>query len=122
MDRMNILLKFEEGAIFLFCIFLFSKLNFAWWWFPALLLLPDIGMIGYLISSKIGAYTYNFTHHRLVATIVALYAISYGNEYWKLMTIILFAHISLDRALGYGLKHNDSFHNTHLGVIGQKGN
>ncbi|MEJ7830333.1 MAG: DUF4260 family protein [Segetibacter sp.] len=83
---MNVLLKLEEGAIFLLCIFLFSKLNFAWWWFPALLLLPDIGMIGYTINPKIGAY-----------------------------------HISLDRVLGYGLKYNDSFSNTHLGVIGKHG-
>ncbi len=117
---MNVLLKLEEAAIFLFCIFLFSKLNFAWWWFPALLLLPDIGMIGYIISPKIGAFTYNFLHHRLVASLVAVYALTYGNEYWKLAAIILFAHISFDRTLGYGLKYNNSFSNTHLGVIGKK--
>lgn len=117
---MNVLLKLEEGAIFLFCIFLFSKLNFAWWWFPALLLLPDIGMIGYIINPKIGALTYNFLHHRFIASLVAFYALTYGNEYWNLIAIILFAHISLDRSLGYGLKYNDSFQNTHLGIIGKK--
>ncbi|PRD44110.1 DUF4260 domain-containing protein [Sphingobacterium haloxyli] len=117
---MKNLLKLEEIAIFLLCIFLFSKLNFAWWWFPALLLLPDIGMIGYVISNKIGAFTYNLTHHRLVATIVALYAITYGSDYWKLIAIILFAHIAFDRTLGYGLKYTDSFQNTHLGIIGEK--
>ncbi len=117
---MSILLKLEEVGIFLLCIFLFSKLNFAWWWFPALLMLPDIGMIGYIINSKIGAFTYNLLHHRFVASLVAFYALTYGNEYWKLAAIILFAHISLDRILGYGLKYNDSFSNTHLGVIGKK--
>lgn len=117
--KMNTLLKLEEAVIFLFCIFLFSKLDLAWWWFPALLLLPDIGMIGYVISPKMGAYTYNFLHHRAIASVVALYAISYGNEYWKLIAIILFAHISMDRALGYGLKHEDSFGNTHLGMVGK---
>ena len=117
---MNNLLKLEEGAIFLLCIFLFSKLNFAWWWFPALLFLPDIGMIGYVINPKIGAFTYNLLHHRFVASLVAFYALTYGNEYWKLAAIILFAHISFDRVLEYGLKYNDSFNNTHLGVIGKK--
>ena len=117
---MKNLLKLEEIAIFLFCIFLFSKLNFAWWWFPALLLLPDIGMVGYIVNSKIGAFTYNLTHHRLVATIIAFYAITYGDDYWKLFAIILFAHISFDRILGYGLKYNDSFQHTHLGIIGRK--
>ena len=118
--KMNTLLKLEEAAIFLFCIFLFTQLNFAWWWFPVLLLLPDIGMIGYLISPKIGAITYNFMHHRLIASLVAGYALTYGNEYCKLAAIIIFAHISFDRALGYGLKYNDSFSNTHLGKIGKK--
>ena len=40
----------------------------------------------------------------------------------ELAAIILFAHSSLDRALGYGLKYDDSFGNTHLGSIGKKGN
>jgi hypothetical protein len=34
--------------------------------------------------------------------------------------IILFTHISFDRVLGYGLKYSDSFHNTHMGIIGKK--
>lgn len=117
---MNVLLKLEEGAIFMFCIFLFGKLNFAWWWFPVLLFLPDIGMIGYVINAKVGAFTYNLIHHRLVSSVVALYAIIYSNEIWMLVAIILFAHVSLDRILGYGLKYNDSFHNTHLGKIGNR--
>jgi len=116
---MNTLLKLEEIALFLLCIFLFNQLNFAWWWFPALLLLPDLGMLGYLVNAKTGAFTYNLLHHRLVATSVAFYALSYGGDYWKLSAIILFAHISFDRAMGYGLKYNDSFSSTHLGAIGK---
>lgn len=37
----------------------------------------------------------------------------------ELAGAILFAHSSLDRILGYGLKHFDSFRNTHLGTIGK---
>ncbi|WP_192347662.1 DUF4260 domain-containing protein [Algoriphagus sp. Y33] len=117
---MKSLLKLEEIALFLFCIFLFNNLNFSWWWFPALLLLPDIGMMGYLINPKVGAFTYNLLHHRFVAALVACYALTYDDDYWKLAAIILFAHISFDRALGYGLKYYDSFSNTHLGIIGKK--
>ena len=112
---MNVILKIEEAAIFMFCLFLFSQLDFAWWWFPALLLLPDVSMIGYLINPKIGAYTYNFLHHRFTATVVAVYALSYGDANWKLVAIILFAHISFDRVMGYGLKYTDGFGHTHLG-------
>ncbi len=117
---MKTLLKLEEVAILVLSVFLFSRLDFAWWWFPALLLLPDISMMGYAVNPRIGAFTYNLLHHRMTASAVALYAIMYGDDYWKLAAIILFAHISLDRALGYGLKYTDSFSHTHLGTIGQK--
>jgi Domain of unknown function (DUF4260) len=117
---MKLLLNLEEWGVFLLCIFLFSRLEFAWWWFPLLLLLPDLGMIGYLVSPKIGAFTYNLVHHRLLAAVVAAYAIWSGNDHWKLAAIILFAHISMDRALGYGLKYEDSFSHTHLGTIGKQ--
>lgn len=117
---MNLLLKLEEGAIFLFCIFLFSRLNFAWWWFPALLFLPDIGMLGYIINPKIGAYIYNVFHFRFIAACIAVYALTSGNDYWKLAAIIMFAHISFDRMFGYGLKYEDSFTTTHLGIIGKQ--
>lgn len=119
---MKTLLNLEEWGIFLLCIFLFSQLPFAWWWFPALLLLPDIGMLGYLAGPKVGAFTYNLLHHRAVAAVVAAYALWSDKANWKLAAIILFAHISMDRALGYGLKHEDSFQNTHLGRIGKQKN
>jgi hypothetical protein len=117
---MKVLLKLEEVGIFLLCIFLFAKLNFAWWWFPALLFLPDIGMIGYIINPKIGAMTYNFFHFRLIASLVAICSVVFSHEYLQLAAIILFAHISLDRALGYGLKYNEGFAYTHLGMVGKK--
>ena len=120
---MRNLLKLEEAGLFLLSIYIFSTLGFAWWWFPALLLVPDIGMAGYLLNSKIGAFLYNIFHHRLVAAGIALCGLAFEKEYWILAGIILFAHISLDRMMGYGLKYNDSFHHTHLGGIGKaKGN
>jgi hypothetical protein len=38
----------------------------------------------------------------------------------QLIGVILLGHSSLDRALGYGLKYEDSFQNTHLGRIGKE--
>ena len=119
---MRNLLKLEEAALFLFSIYLFSTLDFAWWWFPALLLVPDLGMIGYLINPKIGAFMYNLFHHRLLAAAVACWGLAFENEYCLLAGIIIFAHISFDRMMGYGLKYNDSFHHTHLGRIGKTDN
>jgi hypothetical protein len=116
---MKNIIKSEEVIMFLFSIFIFSKLEFAWWWFPALILVPDISMIGYLINPKIGALGYNIAHHKGIALVVFTLGLILGTPYLQLTGVILFGHACMDRAFGYGLKYNDSFHNTHLGVIGK---
>lgn len=117
---MKNLLRLEEAGIFMLSVYVFSTLDFTWWWFPALLFLPDVGMFGYLHGAKLGAFFYNLFHHRLTATFVCILGYIVENEIWLLAGIILFAHISFDRILGYGLKYNDSFQHTHLGMIGKK--
>lgn len=115
---MKTTLKIEELAQFIFGIFLFSQLNYAWWWFPALLLLPDIGMLGYLINPKSGAFLYNIFHHKAIAIVLGLIGFYSSNSFLILIGVILFSHASFDRVFGYGLKYPDSFKNTHLGSIG----
>jgi hypothetical protein len=44
----------------------------------------------------------------------------YGQPVLLLAAAILLGHSSLDRAVGYGLKHADNFQHTHLGWIGQR--
>ncbi len=115
---MKTILKLEELAEFVLGISLFSQLDFAWWWFPALLLLPDIGMLGYLINPKIGAFTYNIFHHKAIAIAIGLAGFYFDNSLLILIGVILFSHASFDRIFGYGLKYPDNFKNTHLGKIG----
>lgn len=116
---MKYLIKIEELAMFLFAGFLFWKTDFAWGWFPALLLVPDVSMIGYLINNKIGAYCYNIVHHKGLALLMYIGGFYFGSAAIELAGIILFAHSSLDRLLGYGLKLTNSFQHTHLGIIGK---
>lgn len=115
---MKTTLKIEELGQFALGIFLFSQLDFAWWWFPVLLFLPDIGMVGYVINTKIGALIYNVFHHKAIAVILYFFGIYFDLQGLALIGIILFSHASLDRIFGYGLKYPDSFKNTHLGKIG----
>lgn len=115
---MNSILKIEELAQFILGMALFSQLNFAWWWFPALILLPDIGMVGYAFNTKIGALTYNIFHNKAIAIALILVGMFYLGEISTLIGIILFSHSAMDRIFGYGLKYPDSFKNTHLGKIG----
>lgn len=115
---MKTLLKLEELAMFGLGVFLFSQLSYAWWWFLALILGPDIGMLGYLVNSKIGAMTYNLFHHKGIAIGIYFIGIYFDLDVLKLIGIILFTHASMDRIFGYGLKFEDAFANTHLGRIG----
>jgi len=112
-------LRIEEVFMFGLGVYLFALLNMDWWWFPALILLPDIGMLGYLKSAKIGAITYNLFHHKGAAIAMYLLGIYLENYILQLIGIILFSHSAMDRMLGYGLKFEDSFFNTHLGKIGK---
>jgi hypothetical protein len=115
---MKYILKLEELFMFGFSIYLFSKLGFAWWWFPVLIFTPDLSMLGYLINTQIGALTYNSIHHKAVGITLYVLGSIFANPLLQLTGVILFGHSSMDRIMGYGLKHSDSFQNTHLGVIG----
>ncbi len=116
---MKTLLRIEEAFLFLLAIFLFSRTGYAWWWFPLLLFAPDAGMLGYLLNPKVGAYLYNFIHHRALA--VALYVLGalLSIGILQLIGIMLFAHSSLDRVFHFGLKYEDRFEHTHLGQGGK---
>ncbi len=117
---MKYVLKTEELLMFLLGIYLFFLTKFPWWWFPTLIFLPDISMIGYIFNSKIGALLYNIFHHKGVAIILYLSGIYLKLDWIELTGIILFSHASMDRFLGYGLKCNKGFSYTHLGIIGKE--
>ncbi|MDA0177614.1 DUF4260 domain-containing protein [Mesoflavibacter profundi] len=114
---MKSILKLEELLQFALGIYLFSTLSYAWWWFLVLILLPDIGMLGYLVNTKTGALTYNVFHHKGLAILMLLIGIYFEIEVMQLIGIILFSHAALDRVFGYGLKYADNFKNTHLGHL-----
>ncbi|MDX1462342.1 MAG: DUF4260 domain-containing protein [Marinirhabdus sp.] len=115
---MKNVLKIEELGLFVLGICAFSTLPFAWWWFLVLLLTPDIGMLGYLVNNKVGAFTYNMFHHRAVAVAFIIFGYFYANEIILLIGVMLFSHIAFDRMFGYGLKYPSGFKDTHLGKIG----
>lgn len=119
---MKTIIKIEELGLFLFGIYLFSQLHYAWWWFLVLILTPDFSMMGYLLNNKFGAWSYNIFHHRAIAIFIYFLGIYLINSSVQLAGIILFAHASMDRIFGYGLKYESGFKFTHLGEISQKQN
>jgi hypothetical protein len=112
------LLKLEELLMFGLSVFLFSKLNYAWWWYPVLFFAPDLSMLGYVGGTRVGAFIYNFVHHKALSIGIFVIGVVLASQPLQLTGLILFGHSSMDRVLGYGLKHEDSFQHTHLGMIG----
>ncbi len=116
---MRNLTRLEELFLGLLALYLFLQLHVAWWLFFVLILAPDLSMVGYAISPRAGALSYNLVHHRAVS--VALYILGslLAIPWLQAAALIMFAHSSFDRVLGYGLKFPDSFQHTHLGMIGR---
>jgi hypothetical protein len=117
---MKNILRLEEAAMFGLAFFLGSQLPFQGWVFWAWLLVPDLSMIGYLVNTRIGAILYNIVHHKALA--IGLYILGFwlNNPELTLVGVVLFAHSSMDRVFGYGLKYADDFKHTHLGWIGKQ--
>lgn len=120
LNSMKTIIKVEEIAMLGLGIYLFSLLDYEWWWFLVLLLTPDIGMLGYLFGNKTGAFFYNLFHHKGVAIVIYLIGIYLSVPLCQLAGVILFSHSAFDRIMGYGLKYDKGFKYTHLGEIGNK--
>ena len=114
---MKTLLKLEELAELLVATLVFAHLPYPWWYLPALFLLPDLGMLGYLASPRLGAFTYNLLHHKALALAVGALGWGLGQPLLLLAGTVLLFHSAFDRLLGYGLKYATGFKNTHLGTL-----
>lgn len=117
---MKNIIKLEEAAMFGLSIYVLSSINAEWWWYLILALGPDVSMLGYLAGNKVGAISYNLFHHKGVAVAVFIAGLLMPNMLAQVIGIVLFGHSSMDRMFGYGLKTEEGFKNTHLGIIGKK--
>lgn len=119
-------------AAVLVALFYVTVGHFDWWWLIILFPLFDASMVGYLINSHVGAVTYNIVHSLMgPAVLTVIYILtaghtaadssrSFSSDNFLLFIILIWLfHIFVDRALGMGLKHSESFHHTHLGKIGK---
>ena len=112
---MKYILRMEQLFLFLLTIYIYIVwFDFSWILLLVLLFTPDISMVGYLLDTRKGAMIYNIVHSLITPCV--LFALGWFLNYNFLImySLILFAHIFLDRALDYGLKYGDSFKHTHL--------
>ncbi len=97
----------------------FQPVHVAWWLWVPLFLSPDLSMIGYLVNARVGAICYNIAHHKAIAGAFIAAGMIFQLPVMLFIGLLLWAHSSFDRVMGYGLKYADSFQHTHLGFIGK---
>ena len=110
-------LRLEGLVLLIATIIAFAGQHQRWWLYPALLLAPDIFMLGYLADTKVGAFFYNLGHSYFAPALMILFSWRAESKVNLAIGIIWLGHIGWDRLLGYGLKYDSSFKHTHLGDL-----
>ena len=113
------LLRAEGLAVFAAALAAYAALGASWWLFAALILAPDLSMLGYLAGPRPGAFVYNAAHTYVAPALLGVLAYGFSAPLVGAVALIWTAHIGLDRLLGYGLKYSAGFGHTHLGRLGR---
>lgn len=110
----------EGACIFGSTIWAYSRLpQRSWWIFAAGILVPDLGMAGYLVNTAAGAAVYNTAHTETPPILLLCTAVARKDDGLLGWALIWLAHIGMDRMFGFGLKYGTGFGHTHLGRMGK---
>ena len=113
----TVLLRVEGGVLLALSVLLYSLNGEGWLVFVLLLLAPDLSALGYLAGPRVGAAVYNAFHTYALSAALAAFGLLGGGSVVVAVALIWFAHIAMDRLLGYGLKYPTGFKDTHLGRL-----
>jgi hypothetical protein len=108
------LLHAEGGVMLAASILAYHQVGGNWWLFALLFFTPDISALGYLFNVRIGATCYNVIHVEVLPAALALVGFLMAEPFLMALACIWFAHIGMDRLLGFGLKYPTRFPDTHL--------
>ncbi len=112
-----VLLRLEGLAVLISAVVAYWVGEGSWLLFAALFFAPDLVFVVWAIDKRAGTIAYNLAHSYVAP--IALGAISLATG-WPLgvnLALIWFAHIGMDRTIGYGLKYVGNFNDTHLGRV-----
>ena len=96
-------------------LILFASTHQPWWLVPAVILLPDLFMLGYLRGTRVGAAVYNLGHAYPLPAAMSLVGAVGHHPLTLALGLLWLAHIGMDRLARYGLKYDAGFQHTHLG-------
>ncbi len=85
--------------------------------FVILFLVPDLAFVAYLSGPRAGAWAYNTMHSSVGPLILGALGWWSHDQLALQIAIIWLSHVGFDRMLGYGLKYESGFKDTHLGKL-----
>ncbi len=110
----------EGAAIFVAATYVYFDSGLSWVLYLVLLFAFDVFILGYLFDAKTGAVIYNIGHSMIAPALLVIPYVAQPTDALLGLICLWFAHIGIDRALGYGLKMQSGFNHTHLGDIGKE--
>lgn len=110
----SLILRAEGLVLFVGAVILYTHLQFSGWALLLLLFSLDVFMVGYLKNPRVGSVVYNIGHTDIAPIVLALVSLSLNWSVGLQFALIWFAHIGLDRLMGYGLKYPTVFQDTHF--------
>ncbi len=113
----RLLLHVESAVLAVALIAIYRIEGGSWGLFAALILAPDLFMLGYLAGPVWGARVYNFGHTYALPAALALGGLVLAAPWLTSAALIWLAHIAADRSLGFGLKYPTAFSHTHFDKV-----
>jgi len=113
-------LRAEALAVLILALSFYFQQGYSGLTFALYFLVPDLSFLGYLVNKKVGAMAYNGAHSLVGALGIVALGFFLNIELFQMAGLIWVSHIGVDRTLGYGLKYENGFGFTHLGLIGKE--
>jgi len=123
MTRPTLLIRVEAAMAAVGLVLVLAALGPPWWLWVVVLAAPDLSLLAYRAGTRVGAIVYNAAHFAALplAGLAGLFLVAGLDADATLVEIAMLwlLHITIDRALGFGLKLPSGFRDTHLGRIGR---
>ncbi len=107
--------RLEAAALLVFALALYNQFGFAWSTFALCFFLPDLSMLCYAINPRVGGRAYNLAHFFLFPIALGAWGVFAESAPATQAALIWGAHVAFDRAIGWGLKYEQSFCHTDMG-------
>ena len=121
MDRLVLWQRIEGAGVLIagLALFLHADAGVPWWAALLIFFAPDLGFAAYLLGPRVGAWGYNAVHVYAFGAVVLAAGMLAALPLTAALGALWLAHAGFDRMLGYGLKSEAGFADTHLGRIGR---